>query len=216
MHLAREGYPFVAGVILAALLVYFTVGAVWSIPFWLLVLFVLQFFREPIRRIPTDSHVVVSPADGKVVAIGDATDPISGKSAIRIAIFLNVFSVHSNRIPIAGTIVEKEYRHGKFLNAAIDKSSDENERNTIVIRTKEFGDVSCVQIAGLIARRILCYVETGDNVEMGQKYGFIRFGSRVELFLPEDFKIKASIGEYVSGGSDVIAFRSADTKTNIV
>ena len=204
MRLASEGYVFVAAFLLVALVAYFTVGGAWSIPFWLLALFVLQFFREPARRIPTDPGVVVSPADGKVVAVGDSKDPVSGEAAIRIAIFLNVFSVHSNRIPVAGVIASKEYRQGKFLNAAVDKSSEENERNTIVIRTPEAGDVSCVQIAGLIARRILCYVETGDKVSVGEKYGFIRFGSRVELFLPIEYNVSVSIGEYVKGGSDVI------------
>lgn len=205
MRLAREGYLFVATFLFVALIAYFTFGGVWSIPFWLLVLFVLQFFREPVRQIPTDPHLVVSPADGKIVAVGEGIDPVSGKSATRIAIFLNVFSVHSNRIPAAGVVAAKEYRQGKFFNAAVDKSSEENERNTIVVRTPESRDVTCVQIAGLIARRILCYVEIGDNVAVGQKYGFIRFGSRVELFLPTEYNISVSVGDYVKGGSDVVA-----------
>lgn len=205
MRLAREGHPFVAAFLLAALVAYFIFGGAWSIPFWLLAIFALQFFREPTRTVPSDPNVVVSPADGKIVAVGDARDPVSGDAATRIAIFLNVFSVHSNRIPVAGTIVTKEYRQGKFLNAAVDKSSEENERNTIVIRAADSGDVTCVQIAGLIARRILCYVETGDKVALGQKYGFIRFGSRVELFLPVHYSVSVSIGDYVKGGSDVVA-----------
>ena len=204
MRFAREGYPFAAAFILAALIVYLVAGGGWSIPFWLLVLFVLQFFREPVRQIPADPKVVASPADGKVVAVSEAQDPISGEPATRIAIFLNVFSVHSNRIPVSGSVALTEYRAGKFLNAAVDKSAEENERNTIVIRTPQAQDVTCVQIAGLIARRILCYVKQNDEVQMGEKYGFIRFGSRVELFLPLDYSVSVSIGDKVKGGSDVI------------
>ncbi len=208
MRLAREGYPFAAAAVLVALAVYFIAGGYWSIPFWLIAVFVLQFFREPTRDVPADDNLVVSPADGKIVAIGEAIDPISGNSATRIAIFLNVFSVHSNRIPIAGTIIKKEYRAGKFLNAAVDKSAEENERNSIVIRDSDSHDITCIQIAGLIARRILCYVDTGDQVQKGQKYGFIRFGSRVELFLPPEFQVNVSIGDSVRGGADVIGSKS--------
>ena len=208
MRLAREGYPFAAAAVIVALAVYFFAGGYWSIPIWLIAVFVLQFFREPARNVPIDDNLVVSPADGKVVAVGEAIDPISGNSATRIAIFLNVFSVHSNRIPIAGTIIKKEYRAGKFLNAAVDKSAEENERNSIVIRDSDSHDITCIQIAGLIARRILCYVDTGDQVQKGQKYGFIRFGSRVELFLPPEFQVKVSIGDSVRGGADVIGSKS--------
>ena len=208
MRLAREGYPFAAAAVLAALAVYFFAGGYWSIPFWLIAVFVLQFFREPTRDVPADDNLVVSPADGKVVAVGEAVDPISGNPATRIAIFLNVFSVHSNRIPVAGTIIKKEYRAGKFLNAAVDKSAEENERNSIVIRNSDSHEFTCIQIAGLIARRILCYVDTGDQVEKGQKYGFIRFGSRVELFLPPEYRVNVSIGDSIRGGADVIGSKS--------
>ena len=208
MRLAREGYPFTAAAVLVALAVYFIAGGYWSIPFWLIAAFVLQFFREPTRDVPADDSLVVSPADGKVVAVGEAIDPISGNPATRIAIFLNVFSVHSNRIPIAGTIIKKEYRAGKFLNAAVDKSAEENERNSIVIRDSDSHEITCIQIAGLIARRILCYVDTGDQVQKGQKYGFIRFGSRVELFLPPEYQVNVSIGDSVRGGADVIGTKS--------
>ncbi len=205
MHLAREGYPFAAISLVVALAVNLTAGGLWSIPFWLIAAFILQFFREPVRVIPTEANVVVSPADGKVVAVGEAVDPVSGRSARRIAIFLNVFSVHSNRVPIAGTVIKKEYHRGKFVNAALDKAATDNERNAIVIRTVDSHELTCIQIAGLIARRILCYVDSGDEVALGQKYGFIRFGSRVELFLPPEYQVSVSIGDTVKGGSDVIA-----------
>ena len=208
MRIAREGYPFAAAAVLVALAVYFFAGGYWSIPFWLIAVFVLQFFREPTRDVPADDNLVVSPADGKVVAVGETIDPISGNPTTRIAIFLNVFSVHSNRIPVTGTIIRKEYRAGKFLNAAVDKSAEENERNSIVIRDSDSHEITCIQIAGLIARRILCYVDTGDQVQKGQKYGFIRFGSRVELFLPPEYQVNVSIGDSVRGGADVIGTKS--------
>ncbi len=205
MRLAREGIPFVAAAVVASAAVNLFANWAWALPLWLITLFVLQFFREPNRKVPDTQGIVVSPADGKVVSVAAATNPHTGKESQRIAIFLNVFSVHSNRAPVAGTVVAREYRAGKFFNAALDKSSDENERNIIAIRTDDSEDVTCVQIAGLIARRILCYVDQGDRVAQGQKYGFIRFGSRVELFVPQGCQILIGVGDKVKGGSDPVA-----------
>ena len=176
--------------------------------FWLLAIFMLQFFRDPDRSVPEKHGAIVSPADGKVVAVRQMPDPISGKESTNIAIFLNVFSVHSTRIPVSGKVLQRIYKQGKFLNAAVDKSSDENERNSIVIQTDDAKDITCIQIAGLIARRILCYVTEGDDVTRGQRYGFIRFGSRVELFLPQEFKVTVNVGDKVKGGADIIGFVS--------
>ena len=206
MHLAREGYPFVAGGLLVAIIVQLVAGGVLAFVCWLIALFMLQFFRDPVREIPNDTGAIVSPADGKVVTVRQATDPISGKKVTNIAIFLNIFSVHSTRIPISGEVLQRIYRQGKFLNAAVDKSSQENERNSIVIRTHDAKEVTCIQIAGLIARRILCYVTEGQSVQCGQKYGFIRFGSRVELFLPQEYRITVNVGDKVRGGADIIGF----------
>ncbi len=206
MQLAREGYPFVAGGLLVAIIVQFVAGGVLAFLCWLIALFMLQFFRDPIRKIPDDKGVIVSPADGKVVTVRQATDPVSGKNATNIAIFLNVFSVHATRIPVSGEVFQRIYRKGKFINAAVDKSSEENERNSIVIRTDDNKEVTCIQIAGLIARRILCYVTEGQSVQRGQRYGFIRFGSRVELFLPQEYRITVNVGDKVRGGADIIGF----------
>ena len=205
MSIAREGYSFVLASFLFAIAITGLFGWIWAVPFWLIAIFILQFFREPDRTIPTEAGVVVSPADGKVVSVSEAKNPFNDENSTRIAIFLNVFSVHSNRIPIAGRIVEQKYISGKFFNAAIDKSSEENERNMIVIRTEHGNEVTCVQIAGLIARRILWYVSKDDEVALGQKYGFIKFGSRVELFLPLQYRVLAGIGDKVRGGADIIA-----------
>ena len=206
MQLAREGYPFVAGGLLVAIIVQLVAGGVLAFVCWLIALFMLQFFRDPVREIPNDTGAIVSPADGKVVTVRQATDPISGKKVTNIAIFLNIFSVHSTRIPISGEVLQRIYRQGKFLNAAVDKSSQENERNSIVIRTHDAKEVTCIQIAGLLARRILCYVTEGQSVQCGEKYGFIRFGSRVELFLPQEYRITVNVGDKVRGGADIIGF----------
>ena len=208
MRLAREGYPFVAFGFIAAIIIQLIFGGLLAVVFWLLAIFMLQFFRDPDRDVPDKLGAIVSPADGKVVAVRQMPDPISGKEATNIAIFLNVFSVHSTRIPVSGKVLQRIYKQGKFLNAAVDKSSDENERNSIVIQTDDAKDVTCIQIAGLIARRILCYVTEGDDVTRGQRYGFIRFGSRVELFLPQEFKVTVNVGDKVKGGADIIGFVS--------
>ena len=123
-----------------------------------------------------------------------------------ISVFMNIFSVHSNLIPIAGTVVDRRYYPGHYVNAVLDKSSQENERNAIRIRTGNNQDVFCVQIAGLIARRIICYVEPGDRVETGQRYGFIRFGSRVDLYMPKTSHIAVKLGQKVQSGNDIIGF----------
>ena len=206
MRLAREGYPFVAGGVVAAIIAQLLDAGILAFVLWMITLFMLQFFRDPVREIPSDNGAIVSPADGKVVTVRQMTDPMSGREATNIAIFLNVFSVHATRIPVSGEVSHRVYKQGKFLNAAVDKSSDENERNSIVIQTEDLKEITCIQIAGLIARRILCYVTEGQHVNRGQKYGFIRFGSRVELFLPLEYRVTVNVGDKVRGGADIIGF----------
>ena len=141
-------------------------GAAWSVPFWLIALFVLQFFRDPPRLVPGDARSVLSPADGRIVAIQPVRDPWLNRDALKISVFMNVFNVHSNRSPVDGEVQQRWYHAGKFVNADLDKASEENERNALYIRTATGHDITCVQVAGLIARRILCYVEVaiGDKV----------------------------------------------------
>jgi phosphatidylserine decarboxylase len=202
--IAREGWPHVAVALGLALAATGLLGW-WSLPVWLLPVFVLQFFRDPWRRVAAAPGAVVSPADGRVVLVGKARDPYLERDALKVSVFMNVFDVHSNRTPVAGTVVRTWYHAGSFLNAALDKASAENERMAIHLRTREGIDVTCVQIAGLVARRILCYVREGENVAQGQRYGFIRFGSRVDLYLPLSATAKVSVGERTVAGLSVVA-----------
>ena len=202
--IAREGWPFLAVAILAALLVA-SYNGLWSIPLWIIALFVLQFFRDPARAVPGDAKTVVSPADGRIVAVEKVHDPYLDREAIKVSVFMNVFNVHSNRAPVDGKVKQIWYHAGKFVNAALDKASTENERNVLWIRTDAGSDITCVQVAGLIARRILCYAKEGDKLQRGQRYGFIRFGSRVDVYLPTDASIGAALGDKVYAASTILA-----------
>ena len=202
---AREGWERIVLAFVLAGAVHF-LGGMWiAAVFWIVALLVLQFFRDPPRSIPDLPGGVVSPAHGRVVAIQPDQDPFSGSSSTRISIFMNIFSVHSNRIPVAGQIVARKYFPGRFLNAALEKASSENERCAVQIETEQGRQVSCVQIAGWVARRVLTYVDVGDSVARGQRYGFIRFGSRVDVYLPSDAEIVVKAGKWVLSGSDIIA-----------
>ena len=203
--LAREGWGHVVIVTAAAALTHYFAGFWWAAPLWIAVVFVLQFFRDPARPIPEDPRAVICPADGRVIALGEVEDPYLKRPAKRVSVFMNVFNVHSNRSPVAGQIMERWYSEGKFLNAALDKASAHNERNALWIRTDDGRDVVVVQVAGLIARRILCYVQPGRSTARGERYGFIRFGSRVDVYLPADAQWEVSLGDRVKGASDVIA-----------
>jgi len=203
--IAREGWPFLAGSALLALAVGWLAGWWWSVPVWLWVLLVLQFFRDPARTVPGDRRTVVAPADGRIVAVEKAEDPYLKRSSTKVSVFMNVFNVHSNRSPVDGEVRQAWYEAGSFLNAALDKASVENERNALWLRADAGQDVTCVQIAGLIARRILCYVKAGDRLKRGDRFGFIRFGSRVDLYLPLEARVRVELGQRVSAGSTIVA-----------
>jgi len=202
---AKEGWPFLAlAAIVSAVIAYFF--GWWSLPFWLATLFILQFFRDPPREIPQGAQLVLCPADGRVIVVGDANDPYRGNAkSVKISIFMNVFNVHSQRAPVDGIVKDALYSKGLFVNASFDKASSDNERNALLLKLDSGTEISCVQIAGLIARRILCYVKPGDRVSRGQRYGLIRFGSRVELYLPPDARARVAIGDKVKASSTVIA-----------
>jgi len=202
---AREGWPFLGIAVAIALLVGAFAGWWWSLPLWLAALFVLQFFRDPPREVPEDPAAVLAPADGRIVAVEKARDPWLEREALKISVFMNVFNVHSNRAPVEGTVKQVWYHAGRFLNAALDKASVENERNALWLRTRSGADVTCVQVAGLIARRILCYVSAGAELAKGERFGFIRFGSRVDLYLPLNAQPVAAIGDKVTAAESVLA-----------
>ncbi len=179
----------------------------WStLPLLLLWAFVVQFFRDPARSLPESMDGgVLCPADGRVIAIEQTEDPYLSRPALKISIFMNVFDVHANRAPVGGTVRQIWYHRGRFFNASLDKASLENERNALWIRTAPGLDVTVVQVAGLVARRILCHVREGEEVRLGQRFGFIRFGSRVDTYLPVESTVLVHLGERVFSGSQWIA-----------
>ncbi len=202
--IAREGWPFLAiAVIVSAAVTYF--AGWWSTPLWIITLFVLQFFRDPARTIPQQANAILSPADGRIVVVENTIDPYRNVEALKISVFMNVFNVHSNRSPVDGTIQKVEYNAGSFLNAALDKASKENERNAVLAKLDNGVEITFVQIAGLVARRILCYKKAGDSLKRGERYGFIRFGSRVDVYLPTSARAKVAIGDIVSATETILA-----------
>jgi phosphatidylserine decarboxylase len=203
--IAREGRLFlILSFVISLVVSIIDFGISWL--FWLITLFVLQFFRDPPRNVPQDSDAILSAADGKVISIEKTNDPYQNKKALKISVFMNVFNVHSNKSPCNGKVLSKYYFPGKFLNAALAKASIENERCAIVIETKNKAKITCVQIAGLIARRIICYKNEGDHIESGERYGFIRFGSRVDHYLPVNAKVNVVLGQKVKNVETILAF----------
>ena len=202
--IAREGWPFLGLSFVVSILVTFKWG-IWSLPLWLITFFILQFFRDPARNVPANAKAVLSPADGRIVVVEKTEDIYGGREALKISVFMNVFNVHSNRSPVNGEVQKVEYFPGKFVNADLDKASMENERNAMVIHADNGEMVTCVQIAGLIARRILCYVGKGDSLERGQRFGFIRFGSRVDVYLPVTAQPKVAVGDKVYATETILA-----------
>ena len=203
--LAREGYVFfvpvgIVAVTLAALSFYWAAAV-----FFLLFLFIVNFFRDPNRIIPQEKNAIISPADGKVVEIAKENDPFLNQPSTRVSVFLNVFDVHINRIPISGRIENLTYNKGKFLNAASPKASLDNEQTALLIDNGKH-KVVVKQIAGLIARRIVCWAKVGDEFKSGERFGLIRFGSRADIFVPEGSRLTVSLGDRVAGGADIIGY----------
>jgi phosphatidylserine decarboxylase len=203
--IAREGWPFLGLALGLSLMVTASAGVLWASPLWLATLFVLQFFRDPARPVPGNAHSVLAPADGRIVAVEQTRDAYLDRNALKVSVFMNVFNVHSNRSPVDGEVKQRWYNRGAFVNAALDKASVENERNALWLRSDSGQDVTCVQVAGLIARRILCYVQPGDRLARGQRYGFIRFGSRVDVYLPPAAQVKVTIGDKVYASATILA-----------
>ena len=203
--LAREGWPFIAAAFAVAVIVWAVAGFAWSVPLWLVAVFVIQFFRDPPRAVPTQPNAVLSPADGRIVKVEKVHDPMTERDALLISVFMNVFNVHSNRAPVDGTVERIQYSAGKFVNADLDKASSENERNAMVVRLADGERIAVVQVAGLIARRILCYAKVGQRLARGERYGFIRFGSRVDVYLPLTARPKVAVGDIVHATTTILA-----------
>ena len=202
---AAEGWPFILPLAIVTALLFAFGWKNTAVVSLLLTLFVLYFFRDPERAVPQDAGAVVSPADGRVIVVKDIFEPTYLKQEVKqISIFLSVFNVHVNRSPISGTVETVKYNPGKFHVASVDKASLDNEQTAMVISDGKH-KVLVKQIAGLIARRILCYAVPGDAIRTGERYGLIRFGSRVDIFLPGDADLKVKVGDRVTGARDIIA-----------
>lgn len=214
--LARAGLPILGAFVAVAAFVW--IVAVWAAGAWgalpgsaatALALWCLWFFRDPERRADVDPRAILSPADGVVCAIGDAGPPAIGGgdcgSATRVSVFMNVFDVHVNRSPAAGRVVAVEHRAGRFFNASLDKASEHNERCAATLELADGRRMAVVQIAGLVARRIVCRARPGDELARGERFGMIRFGSRVDTYLPRGFAPAVRVGERVRAGETVIA-----------
>jgi len=200
-----EGFPFIIPLGVMAFVAFIT-GFIWiGVLILLVTFFVIWFFRNPERTMPENPLQLISPADGRVIGIEEAaSDEHPGRSFMKISIFMNVFNVHVNRIPFSGEVLSVRYKPGKFLSANLDKASVLNERNTVLIRTDDGREIITVQIAGLIARRIVCWLKEGMRVTKGERFGLIRFGSRVELFLPLGSTLLVKIGDKVRAGETPI------------
>lgn len=203
--IAKEGYIFIGiGALATALSAVFLAQGV-TVFLGLLTFFCLWFFRDPKRKVPQGEGLVVSPADGKVVDISSVQeDRFLHKPAIKVSIFLDVFNVHINRMPTAGKIVDIFYNKGRFFAASVPKASLENEQNAVLLETPSGKRIVCIQIAGLIARRIVCWIKKEDHLDRGERFGLIRFGSRVDIFLPPETEIRIAVGEKVKGGETIV------------
>ena len=212
----KEGYPFIGAFFVGS----FVLGWIAEPLFWVgivLTLWCAYFFRDPQRATPQDDDLVISPADGRVSAVQLMVPPaelgLGEEPRLRISVFMNVFNCHVNRAPVRGSIVSVEHKAGLFLNAELDKASTDNERNSVVIDSRH-GKVGLVQIAGLVARRIVCWVHASEPVDAGERFGLIRFGSRLDVYLPDGASPRVAVGQTAIAGETVIAeFGSAKGPT---
>ncbi|MCL2760672.1 MAG: phosphatidylserine decarboxylase family protein [Desulfuromonadales bacterium] len=209
--IATEGYPSIAGfavtTVICCLIVYiahFLFFSVFAGIFLILTVFSIFFFRNPERTTPTDENSVIAPADGTVIYLGEAFEDHLKEEMIKISIFMSIFNVHINRVPVTGKVLDSYYIKGKFLDVRDKRATFENERNALVLETLKGVKLVVVQVAGLVARRIVCYPKVGEMLTRGKRYGLIRFGSRLDVFLPKDTEIKVSMGEKTRSGETVL------------
>ena len=205
--IAKEGLPFVIGAVIVA--VFFGVIGWMVLAFFGLVLtaFIAYFFRSPERKIPTRPNAILAPADGKVIHIGEVDEERFLKQRVmKVSIFMSLFDVHVNRAPVSGKVIQRSYRPGKFLTANHDKASVLNEQNAIIVEMENRFQILVVQVAGLVARRIVCYPKAGDSLQKGEIFGLIRFGSRVDLYLPLAVRFYVKVGQSVKGGETILGY----------
>lgn len=211
--IAREGFPFLVP---SAVLTLFFILMGWTalaIPGVLITLFIAYFFRNPKRKIPSLKNIVLSPADGRVVHVGEVEeDRFLHRRALKVSIFMSPFDVHLNRAPVSGKVLESSYHPGRFLVASRDKASLLNEQNALIIEAEDRFKILLVQIAGFVARRIVCYAKAGDPLNRGEIFGMIRFGSRVDLYLPVDVRPILRVGQHIKGGESIIGYRHEEEK----
>lgn len=207
LPISSEGRPFIGGLVL--FLVVFVLAG-WAVLSWLTLLvtiLVINFFRDPERRVPDVPHAVVAPADGWVVFTGRVVeDRFLDKEALKVSIFMTIFDVHVNRVPFSGEVAGVHYQKGTFLSANLDKASRENEQNAVVERISADETMVFVQVAGFIARRIRCWVQPGDRVRKGDRFGMIRFGSRLDLYVPAGCRLAVARGQHVKAGESIVCY----------
>lgn len=206
--IAKEALPFLLPMALFCLVVFLLGWKILTFVGILLTLFIAFFFRNPERKIPSLQNAILSPADGKVIYVGECQEKrYLQEKALKVSIFMSIFDVHINRSPVSGKVLKTVYNPGEFFVAHVEKSSLLNEQNAIILLTEDRFKILVVQIAGLVARRIVCYAKIGDLFKRGEILGLIRFGSRVDLYLPLGVKINVQVGRKVKGGESIIGYR---------
>jgi len=207
--IAKEGFPFLIPMVLLTVILGVLGWKVWMSLGILLSLFIAYFFRNPRREIPDLQNIILSPADGRIVHIGECQeDRFLKEKTLKVSIFMSLFDVHLNRAPVSGKVLQRNYLPGRFLAANVEKSSLLNEQNAVILETEDRFKILLIQIAGFVARRIVCYAKTGDLLRKGEIFGLIRFGSRVDLYLPPEVKPIVRVGQHVKGGESIIGYRA--------
>jgi len=207
--MAKEGLPFLIPVVLLTIILGLMGWKVWMSLGIFSSLFIAYFFRNPKRKIPDLQNVILSPADGRIVHVGECQEErFLKEKTLKVSIFMSLFDVHLNRTPISGKVIERNYLPGRFLVASLEKSSLLNEQNAMILESEDRFKILLVQIAGFVARRIVCYAKAGDSMRKGEIFGLIRFGSRVDLYLPIVVKSIVRVGQHVKGGESIIGYRA--------
>lgn len=207
--IAKEGLPFLIPMMFLTILLGILGWRVWMSLGILLFLFIAYFFRNPRREIPDLQNIILSPADGRIIHVGECEENrFLKEKALKVSIFMSLFDVHLNRAPVSGKILDRSYHPGRFLVAYVEKSSLLNEQNAVILETEDRMKILLIQIAGFVARRIVCYAKAGDLLRKGEIFGLIRFGSRVDLYLPSEIKPIVRVGQHVKGGESIIGYRA--------